>query len=370
MVTNIGGECTDQLSVFIYFVASHGGNSDVYTLITQDTFHQAHALLAGTLKAACTTLGRKANMWPWSPHGTGRASFLGSLVDHRCRQEDARRFQADLRYPLAAWLWSTWNYVQGVRDWSGAGKETGFGGLVSSFYVSVLSITWSVWEKTLQFQFQHSFARARWTGRECWTGSSSQQLVFNLYYLVQWKHRFCRRAWGSRRCGRYRACSRSCPVTPPSEPKPWEVLPRVRWTSVQRFTVMVLRIRPSSWEVGVSAGAPPSARWPDAGNRSPRASNSLPAAGWLFCWCWGCGSQRLTARHCAAQGPPPGGGLFRGSHSRCPRVSSTAGNRGQQGEHGVARPLTAFKRHGSRSRGLLGPRGDEGDRRRSHHRFV
>lgn len=62
MVTNIGGECTDQLLVFIYFVASPGGNSDVYTLIMQDTFHHAHALLAGTPKAACTTLGRKVNM--------------------------------------------------------------------------------------------------------------------------------------------------------------------------------------------------------------------------------------------------------------------------------------------------------------------
>lgn len=89
---------------------------------------------------------------------------------------------------------------------------------------------------------------------ECWTGRSSQRLVFNLYYSVQWKHRFCRRR--VREQVRYRACSLSCPVTPPSEPEPREVLPRVSWTSVQRFTVKVLRIRPSSSEVGGSMLVP------------------------------------------------------------------------------------------------------------------
>lgn len=63
----------------------------------------------------------------------------------------------------------------------------------------------------------------------------------------------------------------------------------------------------------------------------------------------------LTARNCGAQGPTLGGGFFRGSHSRCPRVSSTARSQGQQGEHGVTRPQTAFRKNGSHSRALLSP---------------
>lgn len=71
----------------------------------QDTFHQPHALLAGTLKAACRVLRRKAPRDPGHSTGRGGLASLG-LVDwapggRRCGQEDARRFQADLRQTLA-----------------------------------------------------------------------------------------------------------------------------------------------------------------------------------------------------------------------------------------------------------------------------
>lgn len=133
----------------------------------QDTFHQPHALLADTLKAACRELRRKAPHDPGHSTGWGGPASLG-LVDrvpggHRCGREDARRFQADLRQTLAFPQGYQAMNVELLPGGRKAGQELGrrldFGVWFHHFKwcFGFKHHTRCLRKVTMLFQFQHGF---------------------------------------------------------------------------------------------------------------------------------------------------------------------------------------------------------------------